>query len=81
LLSAAPSASQAERARSFFSGTPCKLTLGGRLCVQCASWAAFSRATWTVEGGDLGGFGGDQLEHSRQWQGAQWAGLFLGVPS
>ena len=34
-----------------------------------------------VNGGGIGGFGGGALEHPRQWLGAQWAGLFLGVPS
>ena len=29
----------------------------------------------------MGGFGGGELEQPRQWWGAQWAGLFLGVPS
>ena len=29
----------------------------------------------------MGGFGGGSLEHPRQWLGAQWAGLALGVPS
>ena len=33
-----------------------------------------------VKGGEIGGFGGGWLEHPRQWLGAQWAGLFLGVP-
>ena len=33
------------------------------------------------KGGEIGGFGGGWLEQSRQWLGAQWAGLFLGVPS
>ena len=31
--------------------------------------------------GGMGGFGGGWLEQPRQWWGAQWAGLFLGVPS
>ena len=30
-------------------------------------------------GGDIGGFEGGQLEHPRQWLGARWADLFLGV--
>ena len=30
---------------------------------------------------NTGGFGGGWLEHARRWRGAQWAGLFLGVPS
>ena len=34
-----------------------------------------------VKGGKLGGFGGGWLEHRGQWPSAQWAGLFLGVPS
>ena len=34
-----------------------------------------------VKGGEIGGFGGGSLEHPRQWLGAQWDGLFLGVPS
>ena len=34
-----------------------------------------------VKGGDIGNLGGGSLEHPRQWLGAQWAGLFLGVPS
>ena len=34
-----------------------------------------------VKGGDMDGFGGGWLEHPRQWLGAQWVGLFLGVPS
>ena len=34
---------------------------------------------WMVEGVGIGGFGGGSLEHPRQWLGAQWAGLFLGV--
>ena len=37
--------------------------------------------TCTVKGGEIGSFGGGWLEHSRQWLGAQRAGLFLGVPS
>ena len=28
------------------------------------------------KGGEIGGFGGGWLEQSRQWLGAQWAGLF-----
>ena len=40
------------------------------------------RPGW-FKGGDgiIGGFGGGWLEHPRQWLGAEWAGLFLGVPS
>ena len=34
-----------------------------------------------VKGGEIGDFGGGSLEHPRQWLGAQWRGLFLGVPS
>ena len=34
-----------------------------------------------VKGGGVDGFGGGWLEQSRRWLGAQWAGLFLGVPS
>ena len=34
-----------------------------------------------VNGGGIGGFGGGSLEHPRQWLGAQYAGLFLGVLS
>ena len=31
--------------------------------------------------GEIGRFyGGGALEHPRRWRGAQWAGLFLGVP-
>ena len=33
-----------------------------------------------VNGGGIGGFGGS-FEHPRQWLGAQYAGLFLGVLS
>ena len=36
---------------------------------------------WRVNGGEMGGFGGAQLEHPRQWRGAQWPSLSLGVPS
>ena len=38
---------------------------------------------WMVKGvGGVGGCGGGgSLEHLRQWLGAQWAGLSLGVPS
>jgi hypothetical protein len=38
-------------------------------------------STAAVESGGIGDFGGDWLEQPRQWLGAQWAGLFLGVPS
>ena len=34
-----------------------------------------------VNGSEIGGFGGGWLEQPRQWQGAQWAGLFIGAPS
>ncbi len=34
-----------------------------------------------VKGGECGGFAGGWLEHPRRWLGAQWAGLFLGVPN
>eukprot|EP00964_Phaeocystis_antarctica_P006186 scaffold3367_cov52-Phaeocystis_antarctica.AAC.2 len=34
-----------------------------------------------VKGGEIGDFGGGSLEHPRQWLGAQWRGLTLGVPS
>ena len=34
-----------------------------------------------VKGGTIGAFGGGWLEHTRQWLGAQWAGLSLGVPT
>ena len=34
-----------------------------------------------LNGGETGGFGGGSLEQPRRWLGAQWAGLFLGVPS
>ena len=40
-----------------------------------------SMTAWMVKGGEIGGFGGGLLEHPRQWLGAQWAGLALGVPS
>ena len=30
---------------------------------------------------EIGGFGGGSLEQPRRWLDAQWAGLFLGVPS
>eukprot|EP00964_Phaeocystis_antarctica_P045417 scaffold26142_cov54-Phaeocystis_antarctica.AAC.1 len=33
------------------------------------------------QSGEMGGFAGGSLEHLRQRPGAQWAGLFLGVPS
>ena len=36
-----------------------------------------ARLDGRVEGGGIGG----QLEHPRQWLGAQWAGLALGVLS
>ena len=36
---------------------------------------------WMVKGSEISGFGGGWLEQPRQWLGAQWAGLFLGVPS
>ena len=39
------------------------------------------RGACTVKGGGIGSFGGGSLEHPRQWLGAQWPGLFLGVPS
>ena len=32
------------------------------------------------KGGGIGGLGGGWLEQPRQWLGAQWLGLFLGVP-
>eukprot|EP00964_Phaeocystis_antarctica_P050984 scaffold29725_cov54-Phaeocystis_antarctica.AAC.1 len=28
----------------------------------------------------IGGFGGGWLEHPKRWLGAQWTGIFLGVP-
>eukprot|EP00964_Phaeocystis_antarctica_P090856 scaffold58190_cov64-Phaeocystis_antarctica.AAC.2 len=34
-----------------------------------------------VKGGEIGDFGGGSLEHPRQWLGAQWPDLTLGVPS
>eukprot|EP00964_Phaeocystis_antarctica_P042581 scaffold24419_cov43-Phaeocystis_antarctica.AAC.1 len=39
------------------------------------------RRAYMVKGGTLGGYGGGGLEHRGQWPSAQWAGLFLGVPS
>ena len=63
----------------------------------CSPWSSFggihgfhrevaaSRSVapaWYHKGGrKFGGFGGGWLEHPRQWLGAQWVGLFLGVPS
>ena len=38
-------------------------------------------STCMAKGDKIGGFGGGWLEHPRQWLGAQWAGLFLRVPS
>ena len=32
-------------------------------------------------GGEIGGCGGGSLKHPREWLGAQWADLFVGVPS
>ena len=34
-----------------------------------------------AKGGEIGGFEGGWLAHQGPWLGAQWAGLFLGVPS
>ena len=31
-----------------------------------------AHASWRVEGGGIGGFGGGWLEQPRQWRGAQW---------
>ena len=28
-----------------------------------------------VKGGEIGGFGGGELEHQRRWMGAQWPNL------
>ena len=36
---------------------------------------------WMVRRSEIGGIGGGLLEQTRRWLGAQWAGLFLGVPS
>ena len=47
--------------------------------VQLASKREIS--AWMVKRSEIGGFGGGWLEQPRQWLGAQWAGLFLGVPS
>ena len=50
--------------------------------VGSASSASIPARTCMVKGGgDLGGFGGGWLEHPRQWLGAKWADLLLGVPS
>ena len=43
--------------------------------------AASCRPTWIVKASAVGGFGGGWLEHPRQWLGAQWVSLFLGVLS
>ena len=40
-----------------------------------------ARKACMVKGGEVGGFAGGSLEHPRQWLGAQWDGLLLGVPS
>eukprot|EP00964_Phaeocystis_antarctica_P105753 scaffold70743_cov60-Phaeocystis_antarctica.AAC.2 len=37
--------------------------------------------TCMVKGGAIGALGGGWLEQPRQWRGAQWAGLSLGVPT
>ena len=49
------------------------------LDVERRAWAV--KGDGMVKGDGIGGFGGESLEHPRQWLGAQWAGLFLGVPS
>ena len=43
-----------------------------------ARWRGLRGERWRDA---LGGFGGGSLEHPRRWRGAQWAGLFLRVPS
>eukprot|EP00964_Phaeocystis_antarctica_P004042 scaffold2172_cov65-Phaeocystis_antarctica.AAC.2 len=60
---------------------------GGSLMIIAHSFGSASSASIPARtcmvkgGGDLGGFGGGWLEHLRQWLGAKWADLFLGVPS
>jgi len=46
-----------------------------------SSEARGRRGSLTVKGGGLGDFGGSSREPPRQWLGAQWLGLILGVPS
>ena len=48
-------------------------------CLIDVAWRCVHRHAWMVKRGELSGFGGGLLEHPRQWLGAQWAGLFLGV--
>ena len=39
-----------------------------------------TRPEWVKDSG-IGGFGRGSLKNPRQWQGAAWLGLTLGVPS
>ena len=55
-------------------GRPRLLETGGLVQLDRRARA---RATWIVNGGDIGDFGGGWLEHPRQWRGAQRPGLYL----
>ena len=48
---------------------------------SCGEETAHASVPEGSKGGEMGGFGGGELEHPRQWLGAQRAGLSLGVLS